>query len=69
METETVTLDLPKSLYRVAHQVSEATGQSAEDVLQASIAHALPPLDDVPPDEAAELAALVVAVGDSEAAL
>jgi hypothetical protein len=32
-------------------------------VLQASITHALPPLDDVPPDEAAELAALAL-LGD-----
>jgi len=49
MDTQTVLLELPTSLYRAAHQVTEATGQSVEDVLQASIAHALPPLDNVPP--------------------
>jgi hypothetical protein len=37
-----------------------ATGQPLEAVLRTGIAHALPPLDDVPPDEAAELAALAL---------
>lgn len=60
METQVVTLELPDSLYRVAHQVAEATGQPLEAVLRASIAHALPPLDDMPTDEAADLAALAL---------
>lgn len=60
MTTQTVTLELPESLYRTAHQVAEATEQSVEAVLQASLAHALPPLDDVPPEEAPELAAMVL---------
>jgi hypothetical protein len=64
MDTQVVTLELPKSLFRVARQVADVTGQSVESVLQASIAHALPPLDDVPPDEAAELAALAL-LGDA----
>jgi len=55
-----VTLELPETLYRTARRVADLTGQTVEAVLQASIAHALPPLDDVPPDEAAELAALAL---------
>nr|MBA2449910.1 hypothetical protein [Chloroflexota bacterium] len=46
MATETVTLQLPESLYRAARQVAEATHQPLDAVLLASIAHALPPLDD-----------------------
>lgn len=60
MSTQAVTLELPDSLYRAARQVANVTGQSLEIVLQASIAHTLPPLDDVPPDEAADLAALAL---------
>lgn len=58
--TQTVTLELPEALYRLAHQVAEATGQPVEEVLQASIAHALPPLDDVSPEEAASLAQMAL---------
>lgn len=58
--TQVVTLKLPETLYRTARRVAELTGQTVEAVLQASIAHALPPLDDVPPDEAAALAALAL---------
>ncbi len=58
--TQTVTLELPESLYRLAHQVAEASGQPLEVVLQAGIAHALPPLDDVSPEEAASLAQMAL---------
>ncbi len=58
MDTQTVTLALPESLYRTARQVAEAIGQPLEVILQASLAHALPPLDDVPSEEMADLAAL-----------
>lgn len=57
---QTVTLELPEALYRSAHQIAEATRQPLEAVLQASLAHALPPLDDVPPEEAVELAAMAL---------
>jgi len=53
-----VTLELPGPLYRFARQVAEATKQPVEAVLRDSIAHTLPPLDDVSPEEAAELAEL-----------
>lgn len=57
---QTVTLELPESLYQTAHQIAEVTQQPVEAVLQASLAHALPPLDDVPPEEATELAAMAL---------
>jgi hypothetical protein len=60
MDTHAVTLELPESVYQTASQVAVATGQPLEAVLRTGIAHALPPLDDVPPDEAAELAALAL---------
>jgi predicted transcriptional regulator len=55
---QTVTIKLPEPLYRFARQVAEATKQPLEAMLQDSIAHTLPPLDDVPPEEAVELAEL-----------
>lgn len=60
MITHAVTLELPESLYQTAAQVATLTGKPLQAVLESSIAHALPPLDDVPPDEAASLAALVL---------
>jgi hypothetical protein len=57
---QTVTLQLPEALYRIARQVAETTQQPLETVLQNSIAYALPPLDDVPPEEAAALSALAL---------
>jgi hypothetical protein len=58
MTTQTVTLKLPEPLYRSARQVAEATRRPLEAILTDSIARALPPLDDVSPAEAAELAKL-----------
>lgn len=58
MTTQTVTLKLPEPLYRSARQVAEATRRPLEAILTDSIAHTLPPLDDVSPAEAAELAKL-----------
>ena len=57
---ETVTLELEEPMYRAARRVAEVTGQPLEDVLRGSIAHALPPLDVVPADEATDLAALAL---------
>ena len=58
MDTRIVTVALPTPIYQTANQVAQATGQSLERVLEVSIAHALPPLDDVAPEQATELAAL-----------
>jgi len=58
MTWQTVTLELPETLYRFARQMAEATQTPLEVVLRDSIAHTLPPLDDVAPGEATELARL-----------
>jgi len=58
MTTQTITLKLPEPLYRSARQVAEATRRPLEAILTDSIARMLPPLDDVSPAEAAELAKL-----------
>lgn len=58
--TETVTIELPESVYQSARRLAEATGMSLDAVLQASIARTVPPLDDVPADQAADLAALAL---------
>ncbi len=54
--TQTVTVELSGSLYRSARQVAEATRKPLATVLEDSLAHILPPLDDVPPEDAQELA-------------
>lgn len=56
----TITLTLSEPIYQTAFQVSKATGQSLETVLQNSISQTLPPLDDVSAEEAHELAKLAL---------
>jgi len=58
MTTQTITLKLPEPLYRSARQVAEATRRPLEAILTDSIARMLPPLNDVSPEQAAELAKL-----------
>ena len=60
MSSQTVTLKLPEAIYRSARQMARATRRPLEEVLEASIERSLPPLDDVPPAEANELAALAM---------
>jgi hypothetical protein len=60
LKMQSITLTLPDSLYNYARKISEATKQPLEAVLQKSIAQTMPPLDDVPKEEAAELAAMAV---------
>lgn len=60
MTAQAVTVELPEPLYHTLRRVAELTGRPMESVLQASVAHALPPLDDVSAEEAAELAALAL---------
>lgn len=57
---QTVTLELPETVYKSAQRLARASHKSLESILQAGIAHALPPLDDVPPEEAHELAQLAL---------
>lgn len=58
MSPQTVHIELSESLYQTAVQIAKATNRSLADVLRESLHHSLPPLDDVPADEAAELAEL-----------
>src|SRR5712691_3545320 len=60
MPPETVTIQLLEDIYRTAKRVSEATGQPLDAVVQTSLARALPPLDDLPSDQATALAALAL---------
>ena len=60
MAAETVTLQLSEEIYRAARRVADITRQPLDAVLQASIAHALPPLEDVTTEQAASLAALAL---------
>jgi hypothetical protein len=55
---QTVTLELPETVYQSAQRLARASSKSLEAILQAGITHALPPLDDVQPEEAHELAQL-----------
>ncbi len=56
MTTQTITLELSESLYRSARQIAEVTKRPIEEIVQESLTHTLPPLDDVEPDEAVTLA-------------
>ena len=64
MTLQTVTLELPEPFYRLARKMAEVTRQPLETMLRDSLVHTLPPLDDVPEQEAAELAGLA-ALGDT----
>jgi len=55
---QTVTIELPEPLYQSAYQVAQATQRPLADILQEGLAHALPPLADLPSEAAAELAHL-----------
>ena len=57
---QTVTLELSEVLYQSAQRLARASRKSLEVILQDSIAHTLPPLDDVSPEEAGELAQLAL---------
>ena len=56
MSSQAITLDLPDHLYQAANRLAQATQRPLSEVLQDTLAHALPPLDDVPPEEADVLA-------------
>ena len=57
---QTVTLELSEIVYQSAQRLARASRKSLEVILQDSIAHTLPPLDDVSPEEAGELAQLAL---------
>lgn len=56
MPTQTITLELPESLYQSARQIAEVTKRPIEEIVQKSLTHTLPPLDDVAAEEAETLA-------------
>jgi predicted Zn-dependent protease len=58
MTTLTVTIELPEALYQSAIQTAQATNRSFTAILQESLARTIPPLEDLPPAEARELARL-----------
>lgn len=58
MTTQTITLELSESLYRSAKHIAEVTKRPIEEIVEESLAHTLPPLDDVEADDAEILARL-----------
>ncbi|MBE2219997.1 MAG: hypothetical protein IAF02_00570 [Anaerolineae bacterium] len=58
MSTQNVTTQLPEHLYCSANQLAFTMKRPLSEILQDSLAYTLPPLDDVPPEEADELARL-----------
>ena len=56
MPRQTVSVELPEDLYARACETAAAVARSVEDLLAASIAMALPPLEkDLPPEIRSEL--------------
>ena len=58
MTVQTITLNLPESVYHRAKQAANALKRPLEDVIMDALASTLPSLDDVPVDMVGELAAL-----------
>lgn len=56
MPPQTITLELPEHLYRTVSKLAQLTKRPLAEILQESLAHTLPPLDDVPAEEADVLA-------------
>ena len=56
MPSQTITLELPDPLYRTVCTLAQVTKRPLAEILQESLAHTLPPLDDVPPEAAETLA-------------
>ena len=56
MSRQSITIELPDHLYQSANLIARTTKRSLADILQDSLARTLPPLDDVPPEEAEILA-------------
>ena len=56
MASQTITFELPEHLYRTVHTLAQVTKRPLAEILQESLAHTLPPLDDIPVEEAEVLA-------------
>jgi len=55
---QTVTLELPHTIYLPARRMAEATNRRLEDLLVSALQVSLPPLDGLPPELVEELAEL-----------
>jgi len=60
MTLQTITLQVPDSVYRRARRAAEAMQRPTEEMLVDTINATLPPLDDVPTEMASELAAMAL---------
>ncbi len=58
MFTQSIIVELPENLYRSVKQLAQTTNRPLADILRDSLTHTLPPLDDVPTEEAEALARL-----------
>jgi hypothetical protein len=56
MPSQIITLELPEDLYRLVSKLAQVTKRPLAEILQESLAHTLPPLDDVPAEEGDVLA-------------
>jgi len=56
MSSQTITFELPEHLYRTVSKLAQVTKRPLAEILQESLAHTLPPLDDVPVEEVDVLA-------------
>ena len=56
MASQLITFELPDTLYLTVSRLAQATKRPLAEILQESLAHTLPPLDDVPADEVDVLA-------------
>ena len=52
MPLQTITLELPDTLYRAVSKLAQVTKRPLAEILQESLALTLPPLNDVPAEEA-----------------
>jgi hypothetical protein len=60
MTLQTITIQMPDNVYQRARRAAQALQRPTEDVLFDTLSATLPPLDDVPPDMAGELAAMAL---------
>jgi len=59
MTIQTVTLNMPESVYQRAKQAADVLKRPVEDVIVDALASTLPSLDDVPAEMVSELAAML----------
>ena len=56
MPPQRITLELSEHLYSTVSKLAQVTNRPLTEIIQESLAHTLPPLDDVPGEEAGVLA-------------